>query len=130
MKYINILLIIFYLQGCGKDSNKAELEKFEKLSENKNAIIISCNKCGCIINALNDVYAKSPGLVKSYNIYGDSACLQGLDRNIIYINLQQQAIDSISTQFHNLIIVKKEENHCSCRMINTNEAENLSRFLK
>lgn len=130
MKYNRFFLFTFFLFGCKHSAEVEEFKEFSKFATEKNAIIISCNKCDCIISSLNSIFLKNNSLLQSYTIYGDSSCLHGLNKGIEVVNTNQSTLDSISTDFHNLLIIKKESSKYSIKMVNTNDAKDIYRFIQ
>jgi len=127
MKLTSALLLCLLFTGCHHQNQQNEaLKKFIPFTNGHKAIIISCNKCGCVIQALNDAYKKDSSTIAGYSIYGDSTCLGDLLPGIRIINTPQLLLDSMSTQWHNMLLIKNNQ----VQVIKTEDADQLARKLK
>src|SRR4051794_6937455 len=127
MKLISLFAIL--LLGCNHSNNR--FDSFHSLINNSTtskAIIISCIHCNCIINDLNSLIVKKDPLIKEFIFYGDTACLKDLliKDKIIYIS--QAKLDSISTDFYNMLIYNKNRYGNVFKMVKTEESYNLRSY--
>ena len=63
-------------------------------------------------------------------IYGDSNCLSSLNSKIRFTQLNQQIIDSLSTDFYNVLIITKTPVNRTYNVISTNESSKLKSYIK
>lgn len=126
MKWINRLTVLL-LTGISCTSGK--MKTIESFFEKKNCnrgILISCIRCACIIQELNTIATDDPGLLEKYQVYGDPACLKEFKLKDKVIPLQQSSIDSISTDFYNLVIY----NHGRLTLAKTEEVADMKKYLE
>ncbi len=131
MKLIKILSFFIVLNSCNSKKSSPELTNFNYLAVNPKSIIVSCNKCGCVIDELNKYFGINNFDTTVYKLYGDTSCLSSLSKKIQVSHIDQHILDSISINFYNLLIItKRNENSYSQKMVTTDEATNLSKYLK
>jgi hypothetical protein len=126
MKWINsfIILLLFGI-SCTSGTMKTIENFFVKKNCNK-GILISCIKCACIIQELNKIATSNPGLLQGYQVYGDPACLTEFIIKDKIFPLQQSSIDSISTEFYNLVIY----NNGKLTMVKTENVAKMKKYLE
>jgi hypothetical protein len=114
--------------GCSSIKNQHEKYKgFASLYNNKTTILISCIKCDCIIDELNLIYEKDSAVFKNIDIIMDTSCKANLNKKLIPQFIPQSKIDSISTDFYNMLIIKKDSKIYN---IESKESGKIYSFLK
>jgi hypothetical protein len=127
MKLISLTYIIF-LFSCNSIKNQYEKYKgFATLYKNKTTVLISCIKCNCIIDELNIIYDKDSTVFNDLDVLMDTTCKVNLNKKISINYIPQSKIDSISTDFYNMLIIKKDNKIYN---IETKESSKLYSFLK
>lgn len=128
--FIKLLLPALLLFSCQlSQKNKAPITQFNHLAVKEKTFIISCVKCQCIIDELNNYSARNNLDTNRYTIYGDTSCLSSLSKTYRIRHLPQQYIDSCSIDFYNMLILTKKEDKIHTRMISTDEADKISSYL-
>ena len=131
LQLINIIIVFFIVTACNSSSKqKITVKEFDHLVSKKKTVIISCIKCQCIIDELNNYATKNKIDNNEIMIYGDTTCLKTLSKNIPINHLPQSYIDSCSTEFYNVLIITKHANVLEHKIVTTKEAVNLSEYLK
>lgn len=126
MRLKNSLFIsVFFFLSCGSGKKMDKIESFFRDKNSSRAILISCIKCKCIIDELNRISGSNSDLLSRYEIYGDPTCLQDLHINNRVKPIMQSSIDSISTDFYNLVIY----NQGRVTMVKTEKAELIEKYL-
>ena len=127
--YYPKLLLVCLLVSCTAKSNLQF--NFAKHIGQKDCIVISCLKCNCILDELNRIHKKDSALLARYDIFADSDCVIQLLPTIKIIPIEQKTLDSISTEFYNMVIIRhRSDNNFSATMIETKDAENIEKYLK
>ncbi len=131
MNYLKLLffILIVSILSCNHVNNKS-FSGFKKYAENKSSIIISCVKCGCVTDELNKISEQNPKLLKEYDIYIDSTCKANLDKNIKTQQISQKTIDSISTEFYNILILKKKDKDVEIQNLKSKDITKLENLMK
>ncbi len=117
MKYFKVIYFSFIISilGCHR---KSTLE--DNLPVSSKGIIISCIRCGCMVEVLNN-YLKMPLNDNEIKIYGDQNCFPEI-AGLNFIRLSQRQMDSLYKSNFNIVLFKKERNSINYRVIQTNEA--------
>jgi uncharacterized protein YvpB len=115
--------------GCNKARQFSGFLEIVKGSIHKKAIIVSCIRCGCTIDDLNNLIDKNDPIVVSYDFYGDTTCLNKFKLRNKVNHTPQAKLDSISVDFYNLLIYNKAKYGDKLKMIRTEDSENLKAFL-
>jgi len=129
MNSIKILILGLILFSCNQYEKKDKFKMFNFLSKKKTTLIISCIKCNCIIEELNNIF-KTGVDTTTLQIYGDSTCLSSLNSKIRFTQLNQQIIDSLSTDFYNVLIITKTPVNRTYNVISTNESSKLKSYIE
>lgn len=121
-----IVLIVFF--GC---KNKNGIQNFSALlGENASkTIIISCIRCSCTIDDLNKLISNNDPAIADYRFIGDTTCLNGFVSKKRVVHVSQKKLDSISTNFYNLLIYNPNKKNKKFKMLKTEDSENLKFFL-
>ena len=130
MKLISVLFL--FTVSCSSSKKEAhDFTGFYPWVQEKNAIVISCVHCGCIIDDLNRVYTESPSTLSSYNIYGDTLCLQKALFAKIVKHKSQSELDSISTDLFNMLVIKKNNSgKIDTRLVISDESGDMFKILR
>lgn len=104
---------------------------FSKHIRNKDCIVISCIKCNCILDELNRIQRKDSTLLSHFDIFVDKNCATPLLPSIKTIQLEQAALDSISTDIFNLLIIsRKQASEKKATIVRTKDAVNIEKYLR
>ncbi len=136
MKLNKFPFFIFYflLIGC-KTSNK--FTKIIKINQNQAAkiindkpvLIMSCIKCGCFIDVINDFEIKNPTLFNSYAFLTDKTCVSGLKNVERFQQLNKATLDSLFEENYNVILVKRKNNDFESLLIETEGSKKFEKIL-
>lgn len=131
LKLINAAAVICLLTACKQSKPlPASVQNFNSFPGTDITLFVSCNKCDCIITALNDYFAKHPFNKQRFTLYGDTICLKHLTKNVPVTFLSQKAIDSCSMDFYNLLVRTKKGNEYFYKQVTTKKAGSLPSFLE
>lgn len=117
-KCLGFLLLV--ITGCQTAApSRPTLSNLDYLAANKNAIVISCLRCGCIDDELGTI---DTALLKKYTIYVDTNCtVKTLTRLPIH-HIPQAQLDSIAPDLYNILVLIKEKDGTIKRELITTEA--------
>lgn len=128
MNYLSLLLLVF-LFSCKHDST-VDFD-FSKHSKDKDCIVISCTKCNCILDELNRIQRKDSALLTHFDIFVDKDCATPLLPSIRTVPIEQSALDSISTDIYNMLIIsRKQASEKKATIIHTKDADNIEKYLR
>lgn len=125
---LSSILVSIFLISCNQKLNK-EYQKFDFLVKADKTIILSCTNCSCIINELNRFAESHKINSKELIIYGDTSCIYGLNNKISINYLSQSSIDSISTTFYNMLLIKRSGKKYTYKIIETKNSNLLTKYL-
>jgi hypothetical protein len=119
------------LSACqsSKKSLDSDIDAFDHLAGKEKTVIISCIKCQCIIDELNDYAASNRIDTSVMAIFGDTACLKGLSGKVPLRHLPQSYIDSCSTDFYNALVITNRKGSMGRKIVATKDASNLNKYL-
>jgi len=129
MNFIKLFLIICVIvTSCKSKSSKESFKNFNFLALKKTTLVISCIKCDCILDQLNKIYPN--GIDTNYvQIFADTNCTGILSKKILVNFISQGKIDSLSTEFHNMLIIKKRGDQFTHLVVKTSESEKLETLI-
>jgi hypothetical protein len=124
MKLISVLTAAIFL-SCG--SNHSDASRLNALinDDAPRKIIISCIRCGCVDDEINNILSNTPARINTYKIYCDTLCKGSIDSRVKMIDIRQQWLDSLMPDFYNIMIIKDGRS----RMLTTEEVKQLSSYL-
>ncbi len=128
MKLISLSILL--VLSCNRNNNN--FDSFSKIPESSScskAIVISCIRCSCIIEDLNSLISKKDSLLNEYTFFGDTSCLETFLLKNEVIHIGQSSLDSISTDFYNILIYNKNKHGNKLKMIKTAESEKIKFYL-
>lgn len=127
------LLIVMVVAGCGakkQNSIAANIDSrlFQTHFKNTEKLIIfPCTRCGCLVTSLNNLSPKDFHTLEKYLLVTDTNC------NKIKLpsrHMNQSGLDSLSPDFYNLTLVKKNSKGLEIRIIQTEESSKLTDICK
>lgn len=128
MNYLRLLPVIF-LFSCQPGSTVHF--DFSRHIKDKDCIVISCIKCNCILDELNRIQRKDSTLLAHFDIFTDKGCATQLLSSIKTVQLDQSAIDSISTDVYNMLIIsRRQAGEKKATIIRTKDAGNIEKYLR
>ena len=113
--------------SCSNKS-KFDFRSFEKIANNKNSLLISCLRCGCVDEELEHIYKTNPELLNKYNIISDTTCLPQCTKSLPVTYLSKESQDSLSTDIYNLLIIDVKNK--TVELVETEKMKNLPFLLK
>jgi hypothetical protein len=132
MKQIKCGLLLIVFLGC--KNQEPEYNGFINmfhLKSNDKALIISCIKCECIIEQLYLMNKRNPALLRQYNIYADTICIQNIAYKGDNVKLvSQKMFDSVSVDFYNMLIYNPKKFGNRLRMVKTDESEQIEEMMR
>jgi hypothetical protein len=131
MKYlINGYIILALVTGCNTATGSRKLAGFSTLLKGEKTVVISCIRCNCVIEELNRIIGSQPDLLEGYTFVGDTACTEGFLWRHKIIQHSQKELDEISTDFYNLLIMKKKKGgKPMMKLVKTEESSDLRKYL-
>jgi hypothetical protein len=131
MKYLsNGFIILALVTGCNTKTGSRKLAGFSVLLNGEKTIVISCVRCNCVIEELNKIIGNQPGLLNGYSFIGDTTCTEGFLWRHKIIQYNQKQLDDISTDFYNLLIIKKTSgNEPKIKLVKTEESFEMKKYL-
>lgn len=117
-KCLGFMLLV--VAGCHTAApSRPTLANLNYLATDKNAIVISCLRCGCIDDELGTI---DTALLNKYTIYVDTNCtVKTLTRLPIH-HIPQARLDSIAPDLYNMLVLIKEKDGTIKRELITTEA--------
>jgi hypothetical protein len=87
--------------------------------------LMSCIRCGCFVNLLNNLTSADKAALKDVVFLSDTTCNK---INYPSLHISQAAIDSISFDLYNVVLFRKENQDYKMRIIETDESKDFSRI--
>lgn len=126
MKFFCIVLFSLILVSCS--DGKESFDQFRTLL-NKNeskAIVISCIRCGCVIEDINRILRDKPEALNDYTFLADTTCTKKFVAQVNIRHVPHALMDSLSLDFYNILIIKHEQ----VKIIKTEESKNILHFIE
>jgi hypothetical protein len=122
-------LFLFVLASC-RNTNPARptLANLHYLAAEKNAIVLSSFRCGCIDDDLN---ALDTALLNKFTVYGDSNSTHKTMPTIKINHISQAKLDTIAPDLYNmLVIVRKKDNTYEHNLITLEKSPKMAKILR
>lgn len=116
-KYFLTICVACLALGCHK-KDEISKEIFEKKINTNKAIIVTCNKCSCIMDFITTNSTKLPVEVK---IFADSTCTK-FEENINASQISQSDIDKLYERNYNAFLLKSSNGNLSIKILKTEES--------
>lgn len=117
-KCLGFMLLV--VTGCHTAApSRPTLANLDYLAAEKNAIVISCLRCGCIDDELGTI---DPALLSRYTIYADTNCTKPTLSGLPIQHLPQARLDSIAPDLYNMLVLMKQKDGTIERELITTEA--------
>ncbi len=127
--FIFTLLISFLSFGCVSTPSAHLVD--QKLIEQylpgtEQIVIFTCHRCQCFLDELPKI-ENSKSLFKNVKFITDTKCTNS---QFQFDHLDRRQIDSISTKFYNVVLLKREGSFYRFRIVETEESPRLLGIMK
>lgn len=87
--------------------------------------LMSCIRCGCFVNLLNNMTGADKAALKDVVFLSDTSC-----NKITYpsLHIPQVAVDSMSLDLYNVVLFRKKKEGYKVRIVETDESKNFARI--
>jgi hypothetical protein len=115
--------------GCArKNSGNAEKVFYSKdaLTQHMVAdkiILVTCTRCGCFVDALNNLASDDYEYISTFPVLNDTNCNR---LKIPNHYIDRKAIDSISTDLYNVVLIKRSNGHYQFKILSLSESANIA----
>jgi hypothetical protein len=126
IKYLPLILIV----ACTKKET-VSFEGFRVLAAEQKAeriIVISCIRCGCVIDEMNLILRKDATAFNNYLVLADSNCTQHFIKPVPFRHIPQSRLDSISMDFYNLLIINGPAKEV--KLLTTEDSQHLGGYIR
>jgi hypothetical protein len=86
-------------------------------------ILVTCTRCGCFVDAINNLKNEDYKYVSSFPILADSNCNR---LNIPSHYIHRKVIDSISTDLYNIVLIKRSNGHYEFNILSLSQSANIA----
>lgn len=100
-----------------------------KLSD-KPALYFSCIRCGCMVDALNDIHRLWPKLLQKFDFFADTTCVKQLNFKQLVKHSPQIFLDSVYDENYSVIVFKRQADSIEARLIKTEEVTQMKDILE
>jgi uncharacterized C2H2 Zn-finger protein len=120
-----LFIILIGFQSCSRNQLGIQERIFDTYIKEDNAIILSCTRCHCVIDFLKDYSRLSKNKIP---IYTDTNCASTKEiKHFSFIS--QNAIDSIYERNYNILLVRKENEKLTSRLLKTEESNSFEKII-
>lgn len=110
-------------------TNNPDLNKLSTKYKADKVIIVSCYRCACIDEELNEIFATDSNLIKDYTILADTNCYKKSQRKFDVSFIAQAAIDSLYQENYNLLIFNPTKNGGKVVITKTSDVKKIKQLL-
>jgi hypothetical protein len=130
MNRIKVLLALLCLSACQSRNSYDDFAGLAQQMGEQKLIVVACMRCGCIIEELTHIHKTNPALLQSYTILGDTNCLAPLKGFTDIHHFSQQQQDSVSVDFHNMLIYNGDKSKNRVTLVKTEESDRMADMLR
>jgi hypothetical protein len=130
------LAVIFIAASCNQSPKVVptylRVDKalfFNKLTD-KPAIYFSCIRCGCMVDALNELQERWPKLLQKFDFFADTSCVKQLHFKQLVQHSPQLFLDSVYDENYSVMVFKSQADSVEARLIKTEEVLQMKDILE
>jgi hypothetical protein len=97
---------------------------------NRPAIYFSCIRCGCMVDALNEINRGYPKLLAKFDFYADTACIRQLRFKATVRHSPQLFLDSVYDENYSVMVFRRQADSIEARLIKTEEVMQMKDILE
>jgi hypothetical protein len=94
------------------------------------AIYFSCIRCGCMVDALNELHQYDPKLLAKFDFYADTACIRQLRFKATVRHSPQLFLDSVYDENYSVMVFRRRADSIEARLIKTEEVMQMQGILE
>jgi hypothetical protein len=115
------LITVFLFIGCKAKAPVLSIDQTVAstyFNAERRIIVLSCVRCRCFVDALNNAWKTDSDYLKSVAVYADTTCTK-----LVFPvkHISQSNIDNLSSDLYNVILLKKTDNKYDFRIVQTKE---------